>query len=395
MAILSANEAPESSDCTSGQERRKLTAVLDIRVPEYEGRDLIKEFTPFLPGLLKRVLEIPRERVTALIKHTEKNVPALAAKKWAQMIETNPIAAWVDECVIIDPNVKAYIGKVLVDPLDPRINQWSYPNFIRYQRESGHRNSMPVKRFSSNLRDLLRNQMKIAISEGRDRNGAYIQGIGLRSNHDPNGTRYPYPITGKGNGSVTDCDGLVTAESTGSVGCDGCDGFFEVQANTLNHSSPSPDETQNNVEEDSAKNPSHPSHSTPVSVPAVTNPSSNPSQPITPKYQPITNPLKRVPAVATDELEGWMEYHQCRTKKPYPNPNSDDIRSSQKRSLEIRYAFRVAKTKKDLSALLRENGGKFSKEEIVWVYNWLKHFFRSEFDYVKATSKIDQLDLDL
>jgi putative DNA primase/helicase len=37
MVILSANEPPESSDRTSGQERRKLTIGLDNRIPEYEG----------------------------------------------------------------------------------------------------------------------------------------------------------------------------------------------------------------------------------------------------------------------------------------------------------------------------------------------------------------------
>jgi putative DNA primase/helicase len=111
MVILSANEPPESSDRTSGQERRKLTIGLDNRIPEYEGRNLIEEFKSFLPGLLKRVLEMPRERVTALIKHTERNVPALAAKKWEQMVETNPIAAWVDECLFLTPQPSSTLGR--------------------------------------------------------------------------------------------------------------------------------------------------------------------------------------------------------------------------------------------------------------------------------------------
>jgi hypothetical protein len=59
-----------------------MTIGLDNRIPEYEGRNLAEEFRQYLPGLLKRVLEIPRQRVTDLIKHTDKNVPALARKKW-------------------------------------------------------------------------------------------------------------------------------------------------------------------------------------------------------------------------------------------------------------------------------------------------------------------------
>ncbi|MBW4548727.1 MAG: DUF3854 domain-containing protein [Symplocastrum torsivum CPER-KK1] len=379
MVILSANEPPESSDRTSGQERRKLTIGLDNRIPEYEGRNLAEEFKPFLPGLLKRVLEIPRDRVTDLIKHTERNVPALAAKKWAQMVETNPIAAWVDECLILDPTAKLYIGKDVAED-DPRRQQWAYPNFLDYQKASGHKTSMPVKRFSSNFRDLLKNQKKLPITEHRDRNGVYIQGIGLRSYHDPDGTRYPHLLTGECDGLVTGCDGLVTAETIGSVGCDGCDGFFQVGETNEIHSSPQ-DNAQNNELEECGENPSHPSHPSPVSIPAVTDPSPNLSQPVTEPSQ--------VPAVV-DELESWTKYHE---HKPYPNPSSDNVRASQKRALKIREAYRAARTKEDLSALRRENGGDFSKEECFWVYSWLKNFFQAEYNYVQATAKISQPSL--
>jgi putative DNA primase/helicase len=322
---------------------------------------------------------MPRERVTALIKHTERNVPALAAKKWEQMVETNPIAAWVDECLILDPTAKLYIGKDVPEG-DQRRHQWAYPNFLDYQKASGHKTSMPVKRFSSNFRDLLKNQMKALVTEHRDRNGVYIQGIGLRSYYDPDGTRYSQPLTGECDGLVVNCDGLVTAESTGSAGCDGCDGFLRVLEKNNNHSSTQVD-TQNNQVEEYGENPSHPSHPTLPTSPAVTEPSPNPSQPVTDPSQ--------VPAVV-DELESWTTYHE---HKPYPNPNSDNVRASQKRALKIREAYRAARTKEDLSALLRENGGDFSKEECLWVYSWLKNFFRAEYNYVEATAKISQPSL--
>lgn len=285
MVILSANEPPESSDRTSGQERRKLTVGLDNRIPEYEGRNLALEFKPFLPGLLKRVLEIPRDRVTALIKHTERNVPALARKKWSQLTETNPIAAWVDECTVFDHEAKSYIGK---DDAT-KAHRWLYANFCQYQRESGHKSVLPVKRFSANLRDLLKNQLKADIGEGRDRGGAYIRGIGLRCHHDPNGTRYNNPITQENeyDGFDGKCDGLVTAETRMVEGCDGCDGFLEVQQNSENTDDEKvvfelrSDLTNSHAEEEVEgykENPSHPSHPSLASIPAVENPSLNPSQ---------------------------------------------------------------------------------------------------------------------
>jgi putative DNA primase/helicase len=253
---------------------------LDNRIPEYEGRNLALEFKPFLPGLLKRVLEIPRDRVTALIKHTDRNVPALALRKWSQLIETNPIAAWVDECTVLDPDAKTYIGKD--DP--EQAGRWLYANFCKYQRESGHKSVLPVKRFSANLRDLLKNQLKTAIGEGRDRNGSYIQGIGLRCYYDPNGTRYNSPVTGEGerDGFEEECDGFVTAETRMSDGCDGCDGFFEVhQSSPKNAALEEPqDLVESNAEnkvERYRENASHPSHPSPTSIPAIENPSPDPS----------------------------------------------------------------------------------------------------------------------
>jgi putative DNA primase/helicase len=278
MVILSANEPPESSDRTSGQERRKLTIGLDHRIPEYEGRNLALEFRQYLPGLLKRVLEIPPERVTALIKYTDRNVPALAQKKWSQLLETNPIAAWVDEALIIEPAAKAYIGKD--DPL--KSAHWLYANFCQFQRESGHKSILPVKRFSANLRDLLKNQIRVPITEGRDRNGAYIQGIGLRCFYDPNDTCYNRPITKDSvcDGFEGECDGFVTVESRMGDGCDGCDGFLEVQQSYAVLEEPQ-DLLQSNAENEVkgySENPTHPSHPSLSMVSAVENPSPHPSQ---------------------------------------------------------------------------------------------------------------------
>jgi len=384
MMIVSANEPPESSDRTSGQERRKLTVGLDIRVPEYEGRNLIEEFKPFLPGLLRRVLEIPRERVTALIKFTEKNVPALANKKWQQLIETNPIAAWVNECLVVAPNASCRIGIDSLDPNDlnnPKWHEWTYPNFLRHQKESGHKTQMHVRRFSSNLRDLLKNQMKISIEEGEDRSGKWIKGIGLRSYYDPNSIYYPRPITGDCGGLVKDCGELAVDETLDGGGCDG---LLEIQesAEEVILTEPQTSTKEDEIIEVCAENEPSPSHPLPVSIPSIAE--------TQPEVLPSTTKLLQAP-VTIDELRGWMTYNKV---KAYPNPKSDNELSSQKRSLAIREAFQSANTVEDLSALNRDNGGEFSKDELTWVKDWVKLFFPTEFSHLQATAKITQLGLE-
>ena len=272
MVILSANEAPQSSDRTSGQERRKLTIELDTRCPEYEGRELTKEFAPFLPGLLARILAIPSERITELVKHSDKNVPALSEKKWSQLCETNPIAEWLNERAVSGENFKTYMGTN-----DPEsVGKWLYANFCQFQAQSGYKQSIPSKRFSNNLKDLLKNQLKLSIKEGRDRNGSYIEGVGLRCLVDP-GNKLPRPVTKTAfcDGFVTDGDGSVTAESLTDVGCDGFDGFLGNPEN--------PEKIFDNISQDDAdkknlsdrveENPSNPSHPSLPGIPAITNPS--------------------------------------------------------------------------------------------------------------------------
>jgi len=286
MVILSANEAPESRDLTSGQERRKLTISLDTRVPEYEGRNLIKEFEPYLPGLLKRVLDFPASEVTRLIKHTDREVPALAQVKWRQLCETNPIAGWLEEKAVIAPDAKGYVGLGDID----QAGRWLYANFCKYQQENGHKNTVSMKRFSLNLRDLLKNQMKVAIGEGRDREGSYIKGLGLRCQLDPTGELYPCPVTKKPfcDGFVMDCDGSVTVESLTDVGFDGYAGFSQNSNDKNEKTSSATQPNESGVVDnesgaiDDEKKPSKPSNPTPVSVPPNTNPSKTQHKSVTP-----------------------------------------------------------------------------------------------------------------
>jgi putative DNA primase/helicase len=248
------------------------------------------------------------------------------------------------------------------------------------------------KRFSNLLQDLAVNQLKFKrIKKARDRYGSYFPDLVIRAGKY---AALPRPITGElddippddtpppglphcdgsvadCDGSVADCDGSVTAETIGSDGCDGCDGFLLVESNQEEIQNATSEQITESYGGESEKNPSHASHPAPISIPAVTNPSPNPSQ----------------PATSDDELKGWGEYHQ---RKPYPNPKSDNVRSSQKRALAIRQAYRAARTKEDLSALHREKGGEFSQDELNWVYNWLKIFFLAEFNHVQMTAKISQ-----
>jgi putative DNA primase/helicase len=300
MVILSANEAPESSDRTSGLERRKLTIALENRLPEYDGRDLKKEFAPYLPGLLKRVLEISPERVFQFIKHTERYVPAVAAKKFEQLTETNPIAAWLDERIVVGPDLKAQVGTSNPD----YAGKWLYANFCQYQSEMGHKGSLSLQRFKSNLRDLLKNQLKIVVTENRTNAASFVNGIALRCLEDPAGN-LPRPVTGiaTNSGGVEAKSGdTVVARMPDSGGFGGCGGVFEDSRNSeieihpeapeQIYPEPTKTEKQSGCGGDSEKIPPHP-----------------PSSPL-PILSDIPEPAQESPLLATNLNEDELDLLQ-------------------------------------------------------------------------------------
>jgi putative DNA primase/helicase len=279
MVILSANEPIESKDKTSGLKRRQLTIPFDIRVPEYKNRNLIKEFEPYIPGLLKRVLDISPEEVTRLIGDTDEQVPELANKKWEQMLQTNDIARWLDDKAVIDPELITYVGT----NDETKAGSWLYASYCLDRQEQNEK-PLSMKAFRPNLMDFLLNQLKVQVETGEDRKGRFIKGLGLRCHLDPTGEIYPRPVTKKpfgGGGLMVVGGGCVVAETIASGGWDGYGGLNEGSDKTDNTQSvtpPAPSHNQN-CDRTGENNPQHPPNPPLPSTPAVTNPPQKPRNP--------------------------------------------------------------------------------------------------------------------
>jgi putative DNA primase/helicase len=208
--ILTSNEIIQSSDYTSGLERRRITVPFLNRIPVENQRSLIEikgdnvsgEFTDCLPGLFNLVVAMPDEEMEALLLKTDKLCPALAESKAETLLDTNPIAAWLDYCVVHDPDSRSQIGLAIPQKdkdipthfLD--VDKFLYPSYCNYSKNSGSRTPLGLQRFIKLLDDLAKNQLKLeGVYRERSRdNKSYF--VGLRIRQDRLDDDLHSPITG-------------------------------------------------------------------------------------------------------------------------------------------------------------------------------------------------------
>ena len=334
MVIVAANETIQSSDYTSGLERRRITVPMSNKIPsekqrnliEYRDGEILGEFARYIPGLLNWVLKMDEVEATNTIKNYQKAVPGLAAMKAQTLVESNPIADWLDNKIIFAQDFRTNVGVAQRDKDSNsdrwylNTDRWLYANYCEYCHNTGT-NPVAVRRFGSLLSDLCKNQLGLDIRKGRDRQGSYFLGLKIRDEYD----EQPPLITGKiapqksdslphhvtYNTSLTVTDMMdnvtdnVTDESPDGDKCDGCDGYFQTQLSNLS----SEKINSNNITTINKENlPSHPSHNVPKTINSdesqpILNPSHHPSQTITPS---VTKQIKN--STVSEEFE-IIEYN--------------------------------------------------------------------------------------
>ena len=251
MVIVAANEVIQSGDYTSGLARRRVSIPMKTRINAVEQRNLIScgrgeirgEFAEFIPGLLNWVLEMDENEANEIMKQYIQRVPSLAEMKAQTLVETNPIADWLDYNIVYSEGCRTNIGVAQRDK-DPgsdnwylNTEKWLYPNYTEYCHNTGSR-PIGLRRFVNLLSDVCLNQLGCQVEKGRDRYGSYFLGLKIRGQGDedaplfvtglPNNTNNTESVMDTVMDNVTDS---VTDESTGG---DRCDGYDRKTYNLLN-----------------------------------------------------------------------------------------------------------------------------------------------------------------
>lgn len=197
--VIASNEAIQSTDYSSGLARRRLPISFVRKITDedqakwrpYGGIE--KAMQAELPGLLNWVLEMSDDEVADRLSTIN---GGLSKAQREHLVETNKLAAWIDDNLVIKESNIVYVGaspNALKDQyaIERECGEKLYPNYCRWCTENGAL-AIASQRFSTNLLDIAEH-CKLPVKQvNRDSSGRRISGFKIRTISD---IATPTPIT--------------------------------------------------------------------------------------------------------------------------------------------------------------------------------------------------------
>lgn len=367
--VVISNGATFAGD-TSGLERRTCSVSFQNQVPAGKRNAYMEQLLESeLSALTSVAIALPDAEVTKILRGLdEAEIPDFQRQSWELKTQTNSIAAWMNEHIIRDQNGLERIG-------EKGREGTLFDHYLRYCEGSGAK-AFSLQNFSKVLLEVCHDVLGWQeVEKVKLRSGLFIKGLRLRSDSD--GDKPWIEELFEACADLTPPCADPCADSGADLkplpDGEGAD-LADLNSTFLE---------ENIFSEDAQKNLTETlENELQVCKPAQSAPGQGFGSAPKPKCEDIK--------VCTDPLTGWDKLNQ---QQAYPNPNSDNERSSQKRALACREALKAAQTNQDLHALIRENGGKFSKAELAWVKCWIRSFFKAEYRHLVATAKVSQPSL--
>ena len=195
VVIITANEAIQSTDYTSGLARRRLTIPFDrpFTGGPNEQRELIKfnhrgepegDFAPLLPGLVNWLLDMSEEEMRSYLMETSKRVEFFKKYEKMQNLRSNPLLDWLEHKVIYDPGIASAIGFTKNAPMGSsniyaNQDKWLYASYAEFSRQCNV-GVMSRNRFEPLLMDILTHQLNLKVFSKRTTRGVRVINIAVR-----------------------------------------------------------------------------------------------------------------------------------------------------------------------------------------------------------------------
>lgn len=227
--VIASNEAIQSSDYSSGLARRRLPVNFIKKITDEDKAKwravggIEKAMQAELSGLLNWVLSMDENEFYAVLNSI---TGEMNKSQRLHLVETNKLAAWIDDALIEDAGSILYIGGTSknADLFEKSFdaNNKLYPNYLSWCETNGIQ-PLAVQRFGNNLLDVAEH-CKLNVTPGqRDSTGRKI--VGLRIRRTKTDDHIATPITRtvfsvdqcQSNAEGTPPAGRASARSVGNV----------------------------------------------------------------------------------------------------------------------------------------------------------------------------------
>jgi len=195
VVMITANEAIQSTDYTSGLARRRLTIPFDrpFTGGPNEQKELIKfnpkgepqgVFAPLLPGLVNWLLDMSEEEMREYLMETSKKVKFFQKYEKMQNLRSNPLLDWMEHKVIYDPGVSSAVGFTKNAPMGSshiydHQDKWLYASYAEFCRQCNV-GIMSRNRFEPLFIDICKHQLKINVFPMRNTRGMRVVNVAVR-----------------------------------------------------------------------------------------------------------------------------------------------------------------------------------------------------------------------
>ncbi|NBS68779.1 hypothetical protein EBT31_07660 [bacterium] len=205
MVIITANEAIQSTDYTSGLARRRLTIPFDrpFTGAQHEQKELIKFdakgnpqgiFAHLLPGLVNWLLDMSEEDMRSYLMETAKHVDFFQRYEKEQSLRSNPVLDWMDKHLVYDPGIMSVLGICKAaqgtNNYYQNWNQYLYPSYAEFCRGTNI-GSVGRGRFEVLFFDICKHQLKINVFSKKTTKGLQIFNVAIRESNPSKYENYP------------------------------------------------------------------------------------------------------------------------------------------------------------------------------------------------------------
>ena len=188
LVVMASNESLQTTDHTSGLDRRRITVIFDRRTTDEEkqawqalgGEEVVLHSE--LPGLVNWLIELSQDQISQIIRNPPNRIREADLDA---MTATNPIADWLLECTEADPEAWTQIGdkREIREPgyetTYQNTDSWLYANYLQWSQRA-HKTPLSTRRFKDLLIQTC-TTLNISVYESRRNSGRGISGIRIKS----------------------------------------------------------------------------------------------------------------------------------------------------------------------------------------------------------------------